>query len=91
MWAALMRADELLLVHEVEAPHRWIVMPQLVSVLVPHLVPDGRYLSWTAIAMGQDCHQRMVRTTCFASLLHLRVIASYIASNSNKVLHWSTT
>ena len=44
MWAALMRADELLLVYEVEAPHRWIVMPQLVSVLVLHLVPDGRSL-----------------------------------------------
>jgi len=41
--------------------------------------------------MGQDCNQRMVRTTFFASLLHLRVIASYISSNSNKVLHGSTT
>ena len=44
MWIALMHADELLLVYEVEAPHRRIVMAQLVSVLVLHLVPDGRYL-----------------------------------------------
>ena len=43
-WLALMHADELLLVYEGEAPHRWIVMPQLVSVLVLHLVPDGRSL-----------------------------------------------
>ena len=44
LWVALMHADELVLVYEVEAPHRRIVMAQLVSVLVLHLVPDGRYL-----------------------------------------------
>ena len=44
LWVALRHADELLLVYEVEAPHRRIVMAQLVSVLVLHLVPDGRYL-----------------------------------------------
>ena len=42
LWAALMLADELLLVYEVEAPHMRIFMAQLVSLLVLHLVPDGR-------------------------------------------------
>ena len=27
LWAALMRADTLVLVYEGEVPHRWIVMP----------------------------------------------------------------
>jgi hypothetical protein len=56
LWVALMHADELLLVYEVEAPHRWIVMEQLVSVLVLHLVPDGRYLWWTAISALSGPH-----------------------------------
>jgi hypothetical protein len=42
LWAALMLADELLLVYEVEAPHMRIFMAQLISLLVLHLVPDGR-------------------------------------------------
>jgi hypothetical protein len=42
LWAALMLADELVLVYEVEAPHMRIFMAQLVSLLVLHLVPDGR-------------------------------------------------
>lgn len=42
LWAALMLTDELLLVYEVEAPHMWIFLAQLVSLLVLHLVPDGR-------------------------------------------------
>jgi hypothetical protein len=42
LWAALMLADELVLVYEVEAPPMRIFMAQLVSFLVLHLVPDGR-------------------------------------------------
>jgi hypothetical protein len=42
LWAALMLADELLLVYEVEAPHMRIFMAQLMSLLVLHLVPEGR-------------------------------------------------
>ena len=42
LWAALMLADELLLVYEVEAPHMRIFVAQLVSLLVLHRVPDGR-------------------------------------------------
>src|SRR4029453_12287242 len=34
LWAALMLADELLLVYEVEAPHMRIFMAQLMSLLV---------------------------------------------------------
>ena len=42
LWAALMLADELVLVYEVEAPPSGIFMAQLVSVLVLYLVPNGR-------------------------------------------------
>jgi hypothetical protein len=42
LWAAVMLADELVLVYEVEAPHMRIFLAQLVSLLVLHLVPDGR-------------------------------------------------